>query len=145
MSKFAITIIVFSFVVSCSTSKFIIDNDEINSLNSNSDKINCIVHNFFANSNSYQLFKMNYRFSLVVDYTDFDKNEYLLYLTDGFEFKDIEAICLINHLKNNEIFNNSLLELKKEKTTLRIVGGTVYSIVNIKSLNRSKLKSISTK
>jgi hypothetical protein len=145
MKYLIITIIGLCLVISCSTSKLIVDNQEIKNLNSNIEKINCIVHNYFANRNSNHWFRKNYNFSLVVKYTNFDKNEYLLYLTAEFDFKDIETISLINHLKKSEIFNNSLKELKEEKNTLRIVGDTVYSIINIKSLNRRELKSYSTK
>lgn len=141
MKKIAIIVFAFCITISCSSSKYIISDNKIRNLNSVNKQINCIIHNYFANHNN-ALVGSNYKFLLIIEYKDFEQDEYQLYISGGINFKDLETKDFFNYLKKNEIFNIALARIKKNKDNLRIIDGEIYSIIKVKSVNKRELKQL---
>ncbi len=101
------------------------------------------MHNYITSHERSYLFRIKYKFRIVVKYINFDSNEYQIFVTEGFDFKDIEPIDFKKYLNTNKVFYNILLDMKNTRNNLDIVNDTVFCIIDVNNLNHHELKNMS--
>ncbi len=136
--KFIIIAIV-TIIISCSSIRHSIDENEIRKIESNTIKINCIVHNYILEHERNHKINNKYRFRLIVKYLNLKNNNYELLFTEGADILNIETSSLISYLNENVLFTNTLLEMKKSRECFYVVNDTTYCMINIRNLDKQIL------